>query len=98
MAGYDSKDVVPPRPTIELEAWEKPKIEEAVREYLLNKHGWAQNDFRIEHKGVNDRDQAVVWAIYLADLSIFPLAAGGQSLILFVDRKKFLIVKELGFQ
>jgi len=82
----------------ETKSTEETRIEEAAVEYLTQRKHWKRAEYRLEYKGTTeDKRFAVVWAIYLRD-ETNPMPGSGQSVALHVDRNKYRVVEELGWQ
>ncbi len=81
-----------------LPAEEQRLIDKAAEDHVVQKKGWQPGEFRLEPHGLSkDGTAAVVWAVHSAD-ERSPKLGGGKSLVLHVDRKSHVVIKELHFQ
>lgn len=77
---------------------EEALVSETAHRYVVATKGWKADEYRLEPRGLTpDQSQAVVKATYLADLKL-AVPGGGKSVLLYVDRQRWLVVKELAFQ
>jgi len=69
----------------------------SAAQYLRERKGWGNDDFRLELKEATPSGEAVLWAIFLED-ERHPVPGGGESVELHVDREAGRVTRELGFQ